>query len=145
MFMCACLLANSFSNLFRIPEWASEVFKSDSNFEYLAEYWLKFNSGTTQLKRLKSGFLLKEILDRFQNKTAMTLTPDYSLWIYSGHDITIANMLNSLGLFEVNSTAVLFNRIFFFLSSCLNSRISSLQLPLFNMFYTQNSMRHYKF
>lgn len=53
------------------------------------------------MKKLKSGYLLKEILDRFTNKTKGSLTPNRSLWMYFAHDITLTNMLNSLGLFEV--------------------------------------------
>lgn len=53
------------------------------------------------MKRLKSGFLLKEIFDRFGNK-ASSLLPDQLMQIYSGHDITIASLLNSLGVFDVN-------------------------------------------
>lgn len=70
--------------------------------DYLSKYWLKLITGTTQLKRLKSGFILKDIFDRFKNKTLSTLSPDRSMWLYSGHDVTIASVLNSLGVFEVN-------------------------------------------
>lgn len=75
-------------------------------FEYLANYWLIFTTGTTELKRLKTGFLLKEILERFKNKT-LSLLPDQLMHIYSGHDITIGGILNSLGLFEVSSYQVI--------------------------------------
>lgn len=57
-------------------------------------------TGTTELKRLESDFLLIEILDRFMNKT-LSLLPDQLMQIYSGHDSTIEGMLNSLGVFEV--------------------------------------------
>lgn len=53
------------------------------------------------MKQLKSGFLLKEILDRFKNKTQLSLSPNRRLWMYFAHDNTIANMLNSLGVFKV--------------------------------------------
>lgn len=56
---------------------------------------------TKELARLQSGFLLKEIFDRFAQKLNSTLQPDRSLWLYSAHDLTIMCMLNSLGLFEV--------------------------------------------
>lgn len=49
------------------------------------------------MARLKSGFLFKEILDHFSMKINSTLKPDRSLWVYSAHDITIINLLNSLG------------------------------------------------
>lgn len=62
---------------------------------------MALTTSTTKMKRLKSGFLLKEILDRFNNKSLSTLSPNSSLYIYSAHDITLAAMLNSLGVFDV--------------------------------------------
>lgn len=76
--------------------------KPGDRFEYLSTYWLKVVTATTQLKRLRSGFLLKDILDRFKNKT-LSLLPNQVMQIYSGHEITISSMLNSLGLFEVRN------------------------------------------
>lgn len=89
--------------IYRLPTWTQKVLVPGGNFVYLAEYWLELTTSTTEMKRLKSGFLLKEILDRFKNKTISILSPDRSLWIYSSHDTTIAAMLNSLGVFDVIS------------------------------------------
>lgn len=73
-----------------------------SDFEKLAVNWFKiFTTGSNELKALRSGYLLKEIFDRFTNKTQSKLEPDRSLWMYFAHDITLTNTLNSLGLFEV--------------------------------------------
>lgn len=69
--------------------------------EYIAKFDYKTYADTPQLARLKSGFLLKEMLERFSQKINSTLQPNRSVWFYSGHDVTILNMLNSLGLFEV--------------------------------------------
>lgn len=69
--------------------------------EYIAQFDYKTYADTPELARLKSGFLLKEMLDHFTQKINSTLTPNRSVWLYSGHDLTILNMLNSLGLFEV--------------------------------------------
>lgn len=85
----------------RIPKWAEEVMMPGGDFEFLMKFYFIIFTQTTEMKRLKSGFLLKEILDRFTNKTQSTLTPDRNLWMYFAHDITLSNMLNSLGLFEV--------------------------------------------
>lgn len=74
------------------------------DFEYLMHYYFQMFTQTPEMKRIKSGYLLKEILDRFTNKTQSTLSPDRSLWLYFAHDITITNMLNSLGLFKVQIT-----------------------------------------
>lgn len=53
------------------------------------------------MARLKVGYLLREILDRFERKIDKSLMPDRSLWMYSAHDCTLANILNALGLFNV--------------------------------------------
>lgn len=85
----------------RLPEWTQSVFTPDGEMQHIAEYFMKFTTETTEMKKLKSGFLLREILDRFQNKSQSILQPDRSIWLYSGHDSTIGPILNSLGLFEV--------------------------------------------
>lgn len=87
---------------FTLPEWTHDIMKPGDRFEYLSTYWLQVVTATTQLKRLRSGFLLKDILDRFKNKT-LSLLPNQVMQIYSGHEITISSMLNSLGLFKVRS------------------------------------------
>lgn len=73
----------------------------NGTMEYIATFDYKTYADTPLLARLKSGFLLKEILEHFSKKVDSTLQPNRTLWLYSGHDITILNMLNSLGLFEV--------------------------------------------
>lgn len=75
--------------------------KPGGDFEYLAKFSYQIQTRTTEMKKLKSGFLLKDILDRCKIKTQPLLIPDRSLRMYFGHDSTIASMLNSLGLFEV--------------------------------------------
>lgn len=56
-----------------------------------------------KLARLKSGPLLKEILDRFNAKSHHKLKPNRSLWMYSAHDTTVANLLNTLKLFSIHT------------------------------------------
>lgn len=73
----------------------------NSDFEYLATFYFQIFTPTIEMKKLKSGFLLKEILNRFSNKIKQTLSPDRSLWLYFAHDNTIVNMLSSLGLYKV--------------------------------------------
>lgn len=93
--------SNSVQLFFRLPEWTRQVRIPGGAFEELALYWFQSITGTTEMKRLKSGFLLKEILDRFRRK-ASSLLPNQLMQFYSGHDITIASILNSLGKFDVN-------------------------------------------
>lgn len=61
---------------------------------------------TPELVRLRSGFLIKEILERCAQKINGTLTPDRSMWIYSAHSSTLATMLNGFGLNEVDLCAI---------------------------------------
>jgi lysosomal acid phosphatase len=55
---------------------------------------------TPTLARLKTGLLLREILTIYDNKTRGTLTPNRRFWMYSAHDTTVANMLNTLNVFK---------------------------------------------
>lgn len=88
-----------FGLLIRLPEWAQKAINGP--MEYIAQFDYKTYADTPELARLKSGFLLKEMFEHISQKVSGTLKPNRSLWLYSGHDLTILNMLNSLGLFEV--------------------------------------------
>lgn len=55
-----------------------------------------------EIARLTYGRVLKDILVRFRNKTERILVPDRMVHVYSGHDATIAGLLNTMGLFEVS-------------------------------------------
>lgn len=61
-----------------------------------------FWTATDEMKKFHSGFLLKEIFDRFSSKLQSTLLPNRSLWLYFAHDITIQGALNSLGVETVS-------------------------------------------
>lgn len=50
------------------------------------------------MARLRSGFLLKEILDRSANST---VDPEQSMYVYSTHDTIIAYLMQTLGIFSV--------------------------------------------
>lgn len=82
-----------------LPKWAQEVYGS-SVFNTIALNRFPAFTATTELKKLKSGFLLKDILDRFTEKYENTLSPNRSLWMYFGHKTTLINLLNTLGLYE---------------------------------------------
>lgn len=73
----------------------------DGPLTELANFQLSMATGTRKLARLKSGFLIKEMLERFQSKIKGNLKPDKDLWFYSVHDLTIASVLNTLGMFTV--------------------------------------------
>lgn len=54
-----------------------------------------------EMIRLRSGHLVKDMLDHFEDKKNSKLTPDRSIWIYSGHDYTINKFMTFLGFHEV--------------------------------------------
>lgn len=93
---------HNFQLNFSLPKWAEKVMVKGGDFEYLAISWMPIHTANNQMKKIKAGYLLKTIFDRFTNKTQSTLKPDRNLWLYFAHDITIVNVLNSLGLFEVH-------------------------------------------
>lgn len=72
-----------------------------NDFEYLALKWFEIYTVTPEMKELRSGYLLKEILDRSRDKVQSKLSPDRSLWMYFAHDFTLGGMLNSLGMYWV--------------------------------------------
>lgn len=48
------------------------------------------------MSRLTSGYLLGEIIERFNKKVNGTLQPNRTLWLMSGHDTTLTSLLNFL-------------------------------------------------
>lgn len=95
--------ANEFSTFLsdRLPAWANMVFGPGTEFEHASNRYFQIYTMTPELARLNYGFLLRDILDRFDEKIQGTLTPNRSLWIYFAHDTTIGSILNMLGLFDV--------------------------------------------
>lgn len=77
------------------------MFYPDCDMEKVTRLWFRMDTSTKLMARLKYGFLIRDILERFTMKKDSTLSPDRSLHIYSAHDTTVANVLNSLGLLEV--------------------------------------------
>lgn len=97
IFLCSQLHSSSF----RLPEWTKHVFVPGGDMEFVSTYAMVHGSETPQMARVKMGFLLREILDRFKMKIQSKLQPNRSIWMYSAHDSTVAIILNALGLFEV--------------------------------------------
>lgn len=76
--------------------------KPDGEFQNLTKYrFYDFFTTNNEMKKYSSGFLLKDIFDRLNNKTKCTLNPDRTLWLYFAHDITISKLLGSLGIDKV--------------------------------------------
>lgn len=74
------------------------MFYPNCDLEILTNQFFSFDTSTPELARLRFGFLMKQIVDRFIEKSTSP-TAGRSLWLYSAHDITIANILNILGIY----------------------------------------------
>lgn len=85
-----------------MPEWTHSVFPG-GDMAWIAARSFATKTATTQLARLKSGFLLKEMLQHFSDKAAGRLHPNRSVWAYSAHDTTVASLLDTLNLFDLHS------------------------------------------
>lgn len=69
----------------------------------MAFYYIR--TATKYLAKFAGGFLLKDILDRFTSKIENTLEPpERKLYMYSAHDLTLFNFLNSLGISDVSKS-----------------------------------------
>lgn len=89
---------------FTLPDWTKPVYPD--KLKPWAAFSFAVDCYTKDLARLKMGPLLNQIIEHFYNKTSTikrrkNLTPKF--WVYSAHDITIANVLQSLGAFEYHS------------------------------------------
>lgn len=75
--------------------------QKNGDFEQIAKLFFELQTTTTEMKRLKSGFLLKEILDASKNIQGFQPIELPKLRLYFAHDTTIVDMLSSLGLYTV--------------------------------------------
>lgn len=96
----SCLHIEELNN-FTLPEWTKKVYPEPLRSISARSFATKTN--TPLMARLKAGPLVKEILERFRAKASGKLRPDRSVWVYSAHDTTVANLLNALRLFDLHN------------------------------------------
>ncbi|XP_054011568.1 lysosomal acid phosphatase-like [Hylaeus anthracinus] len=77
----------------KLPEWTDKFFNKEMR-EIAARSLAIFTSNTLQ-RRLRGGPLLKEILGRMQASKSGTDTR--RAYLYSAHDITLVNILRTMG------------------------------------------------
>lgn len=88
----------------QLSDWANYVLHcTNGSLEYFASINMEAATHTTEMKKIRCGFLIKEMLNRFKAKTMpKSKSDDKLLWLYSAHDNTIINLLNTLNIYEVN-------------------------------------------
>ncbi|XP_050538679.1 prostatic acid phosphatase-like isoform X2 [Daktulosphaira vitifoliae] len=83
---------------YTLPKWTKKIYP-----EPLRTIIIKketFATYNAVLKKLRLGPLLQEVVTHMNKKINGTLDPSRKLWIYSAHDFTIVNVLNSLNVFN---------------------------------------------
>lgn len=96
----SCLHIEELNN-FTLPNWTKQVYPEPLKSISAKSFATK--TTTRELARLKAGPLVKEILLRFRQKASNKLKPNRTLWVYSAHDTTVANLLNTLRLFDLHN------------------------------------------
>lgn len=92
--------------------------KSNDTLDYLGAMNYQSVTYSTEMKKLRAGFLIKEMLDRFKNKTLSLLTPDRTMWLYAAHGSVVSNVLNSLSLFDVSQFQCIIRRVHSYKANC---------------------------
>lgn len=84
-----------------LPKWTKEVFPGP--MKELSDFSFELKAYTPQMQRLKGGPWVKEVVDNLRNysKTLTEGAPwKRKLFMYSGHDVTVATILSALKVFN---------------------------------------------
>ncbi|XP_031340436.1 lysosomal acid phosphatase-like isoform X2 [Photinus pyralis] len=81
-----------------LPNWTKKVYPDQ--LRKLASYEFTLSTNTTQMARLKTGLLFNEI---YHNINDASFNSKPAMRMYSGHDTTLANLLNTLQIFDPHS------------------------------------------
>ena len=95
-----------------LPEWTKRVYPE--KMRYLRDLSFTLTTWTHELKRLRAGPLISNIVETYQNlssklfaddndhgaKAEHRLHQDRKMNMYSAHDTTLSSFLNSLGMFD---------------------------------------------
>ncbi|KAM8704651.1 hypothetical protein ACLKA7_009159 [Drosophila subpalustris] len=84
-----------------LPDWTENIYPEE--MRPLVERSYALFTETHLMKRIKGGAFLTEILKKMQNKRRKNLNPDRKIFLYSGHDVTLVNVMNSLGIIDQTS------------------------------------------
>ncbi|XP_023300387.2 lysosomal acid phosphatase [Lucilia cuprina] len=81
-----------------LPDWAENIYPE--RLEPLAERSYVLFTETNLMKKVKGGAFLNEIHSKMIDKRKRNLNPDRKIFLYSGHDVTLVNVMNSLNILD---------------------------------------------
>uniref|UniRef100_A0A146M4M1 acid phosphatase n=1 Tax=Lygus hesperus TaxID=30085 RepID=A0A146M4M1_LYGHE len=98
-YLYSTLLIEKLNN-YTLPEWTNSVFPEKmvvpAGLNFAKATW------TPEMKRLKGGPLVKEMLSNMQKKVKGVLSEaGQNVTVFSAHDTTVANFLNTIGVFNM--------------------------------------------
>lgn len=79
-----------------LPSWTSKVYPT--KLAKVTSRSFILNAYNDEMKKLKGGPLLKQILENSKNK--MNKQSTHQLYAYAGHDSTVSNLLITLGVWD---------------------------------------------
>lgn len=84
---------------YKLPDWAKDYFPD--RMQFLAEQSYVYNAYTPEMQKIKGGPFLKRMYKEMVAKRAGSLKPkDRGMFIYTGHDWTVGNILMALGVWK---------------------------------------------
>ncbi|CAD7084339.1 unnamed protein product [Hermetia illucens] len=81
-----------------LPAWTESVFPD--KMLPLAERNYVLHTETSLMKKIKGGPLITTIYRNMTRKRGKKLQPDRKVFLYSAHDVTLVNVMNSLGILD---------------------------------------------
>lgn len=85
-----------------LPEWTKGIYPE--RLMPIVERSYRIFTETDLMKRIKGGAFISEVYGQMASKANKTLKPDRNLFFYSGHDVTLVNVMNSMGILNQTST-----------------------------------------
>lgn len=85
-----------------LPEWTRKVYPE--SLLPLAEKSYTVFTHTDGMKQIRGGAFIGEVYGHMQSKANKSLKPDRNIFFYSGHDVTLVNVMNSMRILDQTST-----------------------------------------
>lgn len=85
-------------NGLELPKWTESVFPD--KLLALAQRNLAVLTENAFMKRVKGGYLVTDVIDKMMAKMKNQLKPNRKIFIYSGHDVTLVNVMRALNIID---------------------------------------------
>lgn len=83
----------------KLPEWTKKFYPD--KMLNLTELSYIYNVYTDELKKLKAGPFLEKMINEWKQKKDDVIKPkDRKIFLYTGHDSTIVNVLHAIGVWQ---------------------------------------------